>query len=360
MSALDRDRVEAFKRLSEAFGPSGFESEVARIVREEYGEYADEILYDGLGSIILRKEGREPGPRVLLAGHMDEIGFIVKGITDKGYLAFETLGGWATTTLPAQRVIVRARTGDFIGVLISKPPHLLPPEERNKPLKIKDLYIDVGATSKDEVKEMGIRIGDPVAPLAEFVELRGGEVWLGKAFDDRIGVFIAMEVLRTLEGDHPNTVFAAGTVQEEVGLRGAETTADVVNPDVAIVCEVDIAGDVPGVTEREAPAKMGKGVSIITWDKTMIPNQALKELVIDVAEEKGIPYQLSAVSGGTDGHRIHLHYKGVPTIVISVPTRHIHSHSSMLMPKDVEAAIRLISEVVKRLDAETVRGLTRP
>ncbi len=290
---------------------------------------------------------------------MDEVGFIVKGITEGGYLAFQTLGGWATTTLPAHRVVVRSKKGDHVGVLVSKPPHLLPPEERKKAPDMKDLYIDVGATSRDEVKEMGIRIGDPVAPLADFRTLRGGEVWLGKAFDDRIGVFMAMEVLRQLGSDHPNVIYAAGTVQEEVGLRGAETTADVVNPDVAIVCEVDIAGDVPGVTEREAPAKMGKGASIITWDRTMIPNQALKELAISVAEELGIPYQLSAVSGGTDGHRIHLHYRGVPTIVISVPTRHIHSHSSMLMPRDVDAAIRLISELVKRLDRETVESLTR-
>lgn len=327
-------------------------------MREEYGRYADQVLHDALGSIVLRRAGSERDrPRVLLAGHMDEVGFIVNGITEGGYLSFQTLGGWVTTTLPAHRVVVRSKEGDHVGVLVSKPPHLLPPEERKKAPELKDLYIDVGATSRDEVREMGIRIGDPVAPLAEFRELRGGEVWLGKAFDDRIGVFMAMEVLRQVGSDHPNVLYAAGTVQEEVGLRGAETTADVVDPDVAIVCEVDIAGDVPGVTEREAPAKMGKGVSIITWDRTMIPNQPLKELVISVAEEIGVPYQLSAVSGGTDGHRIHLHYTGVPTIVISVPTRHIHSHSSMLMPRDVDAAVRLVSEVVRRLDRKTVESL---
>ncbi len=361
---LHKEDVEFFGELSESFGPSGFERETILLIKERYAKYADEVLTDGLGSLILKKRGNSDEPRIILAGHCDEVGFIVCDLGEKGFLKFRALGGWAPITLPAHKVRVRTRKGDLIGVIVSKPPHLMTPEEKEKVPKVEDLFIDVGASSKKELEKMGVRIGDPVAPISTFqtIKVEEKEIWMGKAFDDRIGAFIAMEVLKNLKesGDnHPNTVYAAATVQEEVGLRGAETTADVVNPQVGIVLEVDISGDVPGVKPGEAPAKMGSGPSIVTWDRSMIPNQALKEFVIEVAEELKIPYQLSAVSGGTDASRIHLHYKGVPSIVIGIPTRHIHSHNSMLCAKDVENAIKLVTEVVKRLDREKVDSFTR-
>ena len=361
---MDKEVVEFFGKLSESFGPSGFEREAIRLIKERYAKYADDILTDGLGSLILKKKGTSDEPRVILAGHCDEVGFIICGLDEKGFLKFRALGGWAPITLPAHRVVVRTRKGDVIGTIVSKPPHLMTPQEKEKVPKLEDLFIDVGASSKEELEKLGIRIGDPVAPLSHFRVLKVGEkeLWMGKAFDDRIGALIAMEVLRSLKESniqHPNTVFAAATVQEEVGLRGAETTADVVNPQVGIVLEVDISGDVPGVKPGEAPAKMGAGPSIVTWDKSMIPNQPLKEFVIQVAEELKIPYQLSAVSGGTDASRIHLHYRGVPSIVIGIPTRHIHSHNSILSVSDVENAIKLVTEVVKRLDQETVSSFTK-
>ncbi|MDW8035548.1 MAG: M42 family metallopeptidase [Candidatus Korarchaeum sp.] len=356
---MDDESVSFFSRLSESFGPSGFESEPISLIRGRYLIFSDEILRDGLGSLILKKRGISEFPKVMAAGHVDEIGFIIVSVEDNGFLKFETLGGWVSTTLPAQRVIVRSKKGDQVGVITSKPPHLMTPEERNKPIDIKDLFIDVGAKNKDQVKEMGIKIGDPVAPLAPFEVLRGGKAWLGKAFDDRVGTFVVMEALKSLkEGniEHPNTYCAVATVQEEVGLRGAETAADVVNPDIFIAVDVDIAGDSPGITSAEAPAKMGEGVSIITWDRSMIPNFRLKEFVIEVAEEENIPYQLSAVRGGTDAGRIHLHSKGVPSLVLGIPTRHIHSHSSILSPDDIEAAIKLLVALIRKMDSITVRG----
>jgi endoglucanase len=361
---MDKEVVEFFGKLSESFGPSGFEREPIRLVKERYAKYADEILTDGLGSLILKKRGTSDEPRIILAGHCDEVGFIVCGLDEKGFLKFRALGGWAPITLPAHKVVVRTRKGDLTGVIVSKPPHLMTPQEKEKVPKLEDLFIDVGASSKEDLEKLGVRIGDPVAPQSEFEVLKIGEkeIWMGKAFDDRIGAFMAMEVIRAMKESgvsHPNSVYAAATVQEEVGLRGAETTADVVNPQVGIILEVDISGDVPGVKPGEAPAKMGAGPSIVTWDKSMIPNQPLKEFVIQVAEEMKIPYQLSAVSGGTDASRIHLHYKGVPSIVIGVTTRHIHSHNSMLSASDVENAIKLVTEVVKRLDQETVSSFTK-
>ena len=184
---------------------------------------------------------------------------------------------------------------------------------------------------------------------------------MGKAFDDRIGAFILMEAIRRIKEQgiaHPNTVYGAATVQEEIGLRGAKTIAHVVDPDVSIVLEVDIAGDVPGIKPHEAPTKMGKGPSLITFDRSMIPNQPLKEFVIDVAKQAQIPLQLSHVSGGTDAGRIHISRGGCPSVVIAVPTRHIHSHVGLLSLKDTENAVRLTIELIKRLDAETVEGFT--
>lgn len=355
--------VETLKLLSEAFGPSGFEREVVHLVKKQIEGYVDGFMSDKLGSLVFFSRGSSERPRILLAGHVDEVGFIVSSIDkDTGYIAFNPLGGWFDQVLLSQRVVVRSRKGVYMGVIASKPPHLLTPEEANQVVKKENMYIDVGATSGREVEEMGIRIGDPIVPWSPFVLLRDNKVALGKAFDDRVGVAIAMESIRRLrESDekHPNALYGAATVQEEVGLRGATTVPHLIEPDLALILEVDIAGDVPGIKPREAPTKMGKGPSIVTFDASMIPNQALKEFVIDVAESCKIPYQLSAIAkGGTDAGRIHIHKVGCPSIVISVPTRHIHSHTSVLSIEDLENAIKLTVETVKRLDQRAVDRFT--
>jgi len=203
-----------------------------------------------------------------------------------------------------------------------------------------------------------VRIGDPIVPVSPFTLLRDGRIAIGKAFDDRLGAFIAMEVVRKLRMEgiaHPNTVVGVATTQEEVGARGARTVAYETNPDVCLTLEVDISGDVPGAANKVAPAKMGKGVAILTYDTSMIPNQPLKEFVIRVAKEAGIRHQLSiATRGGTDAGQIHITGAGCPSIVLGVPTRHIHSHVGMFSVADVEATISLVMECVKRLDAATV------
>lgn len=355
--------VETLKLLSEAFGPSGFEREVIHLVKEQMEGQVDGFMRDKLGSLVFFRRGSSDGPRVLLAGHVDEVGFIVSSIDkDTGYIAFNPLGGWFDQVLLSQRVIVRSKKGDYMGVIASKPPHLLTPEEANQVVKKENMYIDVGATSGKDVEDMGIRIGDPIVPWSPFILLREDKVALGKAFDDRVGAAVAMESIRCLresKDEHPNTLYGAATVQEEVGLRGATTVPHLVEPDIALILEVDIAGDVPGIKPREAPTKMGKGPSIVTFDATMIPNQALKDFVIEVAESCKIPYQLSAIAkGGTDAGRIHIHKVGCPSIVISVPTRHIHSHTSMLSVEDFENAIKLTVETAKRLDQRTVERFT--
>ncbi|MEM0050186.1 MAG: M42 family metallopeptidase [Candidatus Bathyarchaeia archaeon] len=358
---FDGKSLEFLKKLTESFGPSGFERETARIVKEYMKPYADEILTDKLGSIIFVHKGSYERPHVLLAAHMDEVGFVISGIDENtGFLTFNPLGGWWDQILLSQRVIIRTEKGDIYGVIAAKPPHLLTDEERQKPVDRRNMYIDIGVTSAKEAAETGVKIGDPAVPWSPFMLINNGRVAMGKAFDDRIGVFAIMETLRRIKENnisHPNTVYAAATVQEEVGARGAQTAAHIVDPDVCIVVEVDIAGDVPGIKPSEAPTKMGKGPSLCTYDSSMIPNQPLKEFVIKVAKELGIPLQLSQIArGGTDAGRIHISRAGCPSVVIGIPTRHIHSHVSLVNLEDVENTIKLVMELVKRLDGETVES----
>ncbi len=354
---MDQTR-ELLKEITEASGIPGYESEVRAVMRR-YLEDVAVIEQDKLGSLIGRHTGSSEYPRVMLAGHMDEIGFMVKLITKEGFIKFVPLGGWWDQVLLGHRVTVKTAKGDVIGVLGAKPPHLLTDEERKKVVEKSDMYIDIGARSEEEAREMGVRPGDPIIPVSNFVTMANPRFYLSKAFDNRVGCALAVQVLRQLaEEGHPNTVYAVGTVQEEVGLRGAKTSAFAINPDVAIILEVDIAGDVPGIKPEESAIKMGGGPTLLVYDARMIPNLKLRDLVIATAEELQIPLQFSAMAGGaTDGGMIHLHNEGVPTVVIGVPTRHIHSHNAILCRDDYDRAFRLVVAVVRKLDAPTVAGL---
>jgi len=358
---FDDKSLDLMKRMMEAFGPSGFEREVNALCKEYMEPYSDEVIVDKLGTVTFVAKGRSERPRVLMAGHTDEVGFIVSSVSKEGFLTFNTLGGWWSQVLLGQRVVIRTCKGYVDGVIASKPPHILPAEERKKVVERENMFIDIGATSKEEAEESGVKIGDPVVPWSPFKIVQDGKVAMGKAFDDRIGAFVIMEAIRRIKEQkigHPNTVYGAATVQEEVGLRGAQTIAHVVDPDVSIVLEVDIAGDVPGIKPHEAITKMGQGPGLLTWDRSMIPNQPLKEFVIKVAKQAQIPLQLSQISGGTDAGRIHINRAGCPSVVISVPTRHIHSHVGYLSLEDTENAILLVIELLKRLNSKTVEGFT--
>ncbi len=253
--------VTLLKELTEAHGVPGYETEVRALVRR-YLEPLGTIEQDRIGSLICRQG--DSGPRVMLAGHMDEIGFMVHHITKEGFLRFVPLGGWWDQVLLGQRVIVKTHKGDIPGVIGAKPPHLLPQEERNKVVEKKEMYIDIGATSQEEVEALGVRLGDPVVPDAPFRVMASGKVYLGKAFDDRVGVALMIEALRHFsQNPHPNILYGVATVMEEVGTRGAKTSAEVVNPDVAIILESDICGDVPGIKPEESSVKLGGGPTLV-------------------------------------------------------------------------------------------------
>ena len=354
------ETTELLKRVTEAHGVPGYETEVRAVLRELM-EPLGELSQDKLGSLICRQPGE--GPKVMLAGHMDEIGFLVHHITDDGFIKFIQLGGWWDQVLLGHRVIIKTQQGDVTGVIGAKPPHLLAADERDKVVKKKDMFIDIGATSKTEVEAAGVRLGDPVVPDSEFAVLANGKTYLSKAFDDRVGCAIVVDVLRHFNGNgnsHPNDLYGVATVMEEVGIRGATTSARAVDPDVAIILESDIAGDVPGIKDEESSIKMGAGPTMLIYDARMIPNLALRDLVIDTARELEIPLQFSAIQGGaTDGGAIHLHGTGVPTVVIGVAARHIHSHGAILHRDDYDRAVRLIAALVEKLDPETVARLTR-
>jgi putative aminopeptidase FrvX len=354
------ETIELLRELSEAPGVSGYEQEVCEIIRKHL-QNITVIEQDRLGSIVCRKNGKTETPRIMIAGHMDEIGFIVKLITEEGFIKFSPIGGWWGHVLLAQRVVIKTRKGDVPGLIGSKPPHILSEEERKKLLEPKDMYIDIGATSADEVKELGIRPGDPAIPVFPFTISGTGKTYLGKAFDDRVGCGIFINVIKNLAKEsHPNTVYGVGTVQEEVGLRGARTSSWVVEPDVGLTMEVGVAGDVPDVKKEDAQGKLGKGPVIVIRDGSMIPNLRLRDLFVETAEELKIPFQFDLLDrGGTDSGAIHLHRRGVPSLVIAVPTRHMHSHAGIIHRDDYDRTVQLVTAVIKKLDAETVANLTK-
>ena len=351
--------LELLRELTEAPGISGYEQEVREIIRKHL-QGMTVIEQDRLGSIVCRKNGEAEKPRIMLAGHMDEVGFIVKLITDEGFIKFSPLGGWWGHVMLAQRVVIKTRRGDVIGLIGSKPPHILSEEERKKLQEPKDMYIDVGATSSAEAKKLGICPGDPIVPICPFTILGTGKTYLAKAFDDRVGCALFIEVIQKLAKEkHPNTVYGVGTVQEELGLRGARTSSWVVEPDVGLTMEVGVAGDVPDVKKDDAQGKLGKGPVIVIRDGSMVPNLRLRDLFVDTAEKLNIPYQFDILErGGTDSGAIHLHRRGVPNLVIGVPSRHILSDAGIIYRKDFDYAVKLVTAVVKKLDANTVANLT--
>lgn len=347
------DRIEMMmKEFTETQGVSGFEGDVAALLARHLSPIAA-IEKDRLGSVISRLAGGSDGPRVMLAAHMDEVGFMVSHFTG-GFVRFNPLGGWWGPRMIGLPVSIRTSRGDVPGVVASKNPFEMEEEERKGLFKAKDLFIDVGLFGKKKPDALGIRPGDPVAPLFPFTVLPGG-AYMAKAWDDRAGCAMLVEAMRALAGaKRRNAVFGVGTVQEEVGIRGAATSGHHTNPDVCLVLEVDVAQDTPG-SAAESPGRLGEGVSICVYDATLIPNTKLRDHVIAVARRNKIPYQLSAVPfGGTDGGRVHLNARGVPTIVVGVPARHIHSAAGIVCRRDFDAAVKLVVEVVKTLDAKTV------
>ncbi|MTW84261.1 M20/M25/M40 family metallo-hydrolase [Virgibacillus dakarensis] len=353
MAKLD-ETLTMLKDLTDARGIPGNEKEVRDVMERYIKPFADEVFTDNLGSLIAKKAGDENGPKIMVAGHLDEVGFMVTRIDDNGYVYFQTTGGWWSQVMLAQRVTIMTAKGDVTGIIGSKPPHILSAEARKKPVEIKDMFIDIGAKSKEEATDFGVRPGNSIVPYFEFTPLKNEKMLLAKAWDNRIGCAIAIEVLKQLKDvDHPNVVYGVGTIQEEVGLRGARTAAHKIKPDIGFGVDVGIAGDMPGISDKEADSKLGDGPQIVLYDASMVSHKGVRDFIVDTAEEHHIPYQFTTIpGGGTDSGSIHLTANGVPSLSITIATRYIHSHAAILHRDDFENAVKLIVEAVKKLDRD--------
>ncbi|MDD1673304.1 MAG: M42 family metallopeptidase [Methanomicrobiales archaeon] len=334
------------QNLSNAHGVSGSEGSVSDIAKKELEPYVDELLSDTLGNLIAIKKGDSFS--VMLAAHMDEIGLMVKYIDEKGFIRFVALGGWYAPTLYNQRVVLYGEKGLIYGVVGGKPPHVMDEEERKKPLKTEEMFIDIGVNSPEEAKKLGIEVGIPIAIDRELTSLAGSRV-TGKAFDNRVGVTQLISTMQHLDTKH--TVYAVCTVQEEVGLKGARTSAFTLDPDCAIALDVTIPGDHPGIEKKQSSIEMGKGAAITIVDSSgrgLIASRAMIEWLKKTAEKKKIPYQMEVGAGGTtDATAIHLTKGGIPSTTLSVPTRYIHSPVEVVDLADIESSVTLLTETLK-------------
>lgn len=342
------NNIKVLKELTEVNGISGYEKAVRMKIEEEFSSLDVETIYDNLGGIAGVSHGN--GPKILVAGHMDEVGFIITKITEEGFLKFNPVGGWWSQVMLAQQYNVTTSEGKvYRAVMGSKPPHLLSDDERRNAAKIDSMYLDLGMKCKAEVEKLGIKPGDMITPAIDFQELNNGDYLLAKAFDNRVGCAVVIELLRNLASEvHYNELVGACTVQEEVGLRGARVMGQMVNPDLAFALDVTVATDTPGLTNS---CKLGEGPVILLMDGALIGHRGLREFVIKVAEELKIPYQIDYLArGGTDAGQFHLVHDGAPSMSLCIPARYIHSHTSIISKTDYKNTIKLLTEVVKRLD----------
>ena len=355
VQAAELDPTTALLRdLSNAAGPSGFEEPVRKLMVERMRPYAKSITYDGLGSVIATQG--TSGPRVMLDAHMDELGGMVRRITGDGFLSMQMLGGWLDQALVDQRWVIITARGPVKAVTGLRDVHVATADERTRVFSRDSLFLDIGAKTAAEARAMGVEPGDPVVPDAPFEILNGSQNYLGKAWDDRAGCAVLLEVMRRFNTTaHPNQIFYAATTQEEVGLRGAHSAADTIKPDVGIAIEGGIAGDMPGTHPEETQAKLGAGPGIFLYDSSALPNRKMVALTKAAAAEKKIPLQLDLVQGyGDDSAEIQKSTMGVPTVNLVVPVRYTHAHNGIMNRGDFDRMVDLVVAMIQKLDAPTV------
>lgn len=350
---MEEQTVKLFKTLTELPGASGNEHLVRNFMREQLSLYSDEIVQDKLGSIFGVKTGNANGPTIMVAGHMDEVGFMVTAITDNGMLRFQPLGGWWNQVLLAQRVQIMTANGPVIGVISSIPPHLLDESKKNKPMEISNMLIDIGADDREDAERIGIKPGQSILPICPFTPMANEKKIMAKAWDNRYGCGLAIELLKEVKDETlPNILYSGATVQEEVGLRGSRTAANMIKPDIFFALDASPANDMTG--KKSEFGHLGKGTLLRILDRSMVTHRGIKEFVLDTAEKYKIPYQYFVSPGGTDAGQVHLSNEGVPSAVIGICSRYIHTHASIIHVDDYAAAKELIVKLVKACDQTTV------
>lgn len=346
---MEQDAKDYLKTLVETHGSAGFEEQVQAVFRDRVKDVADTVETDVMGSVIACIKGGG-GPKVLLDGHSDEIGFLVRYIDDKGYLYLAKSGGWDEEVMVSQRVYVHTEKGRLPGVLGKKAIHLMDADERKKKSQIHKLWVDIGAKNGEEAKEL-VEIGDFVTMNAYFEEMVGDRA-AAKSFDNRAGIFCVSETLRAVKKDIQATLYGVSAVQEEIGLRGAKTAAYAIDPDVAIALDVTHAFDIPDVDKRKgADICLGGGPVIVRGPNI---NRKVFRRLVEVAKANEIPYQVAAAGGGTgtDANVIQLSRSGVATGLIGLPLRYMHNPCEMLELADLDNSVRLLTAFVESVTAD--------
>ncbi len=342
-------RLDLLRQLSDLNGVPGNEDAVRDLVLRELEGLADEVRVDALGNVFALRGGEGEGKRerVMLSAHMDEIGFLVSFIDERGFLRLQALGGFDTRNLFARNVTVQTRGGPLPGVMTpgGKPVHIATPEDRKKVPEVKEFFVDLGLDG-EEVKRR-VRVGDMVT--LDQTARQVGKLTVGKAMDDRASVFLQLEVLRRFRDTRPrHDVVAVFSVQEEVGLRGATVAAYGAEPTLGIGLDVTLAVDTPGVGPEEAVTRLGDGIGIKVFDSTMISTRWLVDDLVDLAEREGIRYQLEVLPlGGTDGAAIQKSRAGVPSVTLSIPTRYIHTIVEAVHEDDLRAGVDLLAAYLR-------------
>lgn len=350
---------ELLKKLVSANAIAGREKEVSDLLTDDLNDYVDEITSDNLGSFIsvIKNDNK---PKLMLAAHMDEVGFIVKQITKEGFIKFCPVGGWYDQVLLSQKLQITTRLNKkYIGIVGCKAPHIIPKDKRSDVVKIEDMFIDLGVYSDSDVNELGICVGDMITPVGELMQMCNEDFLCAKAFDNRIGCYIVSEVMKQVNKDTINCeLYGCATTQEEVGLRGAKTIAHKVKPDVCLTIDTGIAGDTPNIMPHEADAKLSQGFQIVVMDHSAISNYNLRNLIQDMSDELGLKYTMQYIlAGGTDTGNIHVANDGVISISLVITTRYLHTHSTVINKKDVECLIKLVTEFVNRFNEDVLDKL---
>lgn len=349
-----KNRMKEYEILTNLNGISGFEKDVRAYVKKELEKTADEILRDRLGSIFGVKKGPKGSPVIMIAGHMDEVGAMVVGITDAGMLKMHAIGGLKAEVMVSQNVNVVLREKVIKGVVTSIPPHLSKGDDA--PTKFGDLLVDVGADDKEHAEKMGIRIGQQIVPVNNYYVTEDGKKIVSKAWDDRFGCGMALEVFKELENiKHPNTVICGCTVQEEVGLRGAATSSQMIQPDLFLAVDVSPISDYTGKTDGFG--KLGAGFLMRFYDPGCIMNPDLKNYFEEIANENKIDFQMFLSHGGTDAGKAQYAGKGVFATTIGLPGRYIHSTTTMIHIDDVESVKKMLIAIIKDFDTEKLNKL---
>ena len=356
-SAAGDETQQLLQALADAPGPSGFEEPVRKIMVERMKPLAEKLSYDGLGSVIAVQGSS--GPRIMVDAHMDELGGMVRRVTNDGYLTMQMLGGWLDQALVDQRWTIIGSKGPVRAITGIRDIHIVPQEERTKVYPRESIFLDVGAKNAAEVEAMGLEPGDPVVPDAPFAVMNGTQNYLGKGWDDRVGCAVVIEAMKKLaRAPHPNQIFWVATVQEEIGVRGAHTSSEIVKPEIGIAIEGGVTRDAPKVGAEEAQELLGGGPAIFLYDSSALPNLKLVSLIKQTAKEKSIPLQSDLIQGyGDDSSEMQKSNGGAPTVNMVVPVRYTHSHNGIMNRGDFDKMVDLLVATLQKLDAKTVANL---